>query len=340
MKRAALLFIITVVAFAGCKKKDMASNVSRAGSMAQMIADGDRLYLFSAGELQVVDITDPSRPAELGKVSIGDADPEWRRRESSNDTISFYDRWILAGMNDGLTVLDASGPGLPRVISSIEHRIARDPVIGHKGFLYSTLRSTEGGTSADQLNIYRMRSPVKIEEIRTLPLWNPHGIDFLGETLLVADGTDGLKAYALKDGIPERLVLHERSMAPYDVLVDSDEIIISAQKELLRCRLENNALVRMGSLPVKGVKHVDGLEQIPEGDHAFNHFAWQKRWAEVKDKGQWVIVVLLILLATGASVLLSFATLYAMLVLTGSLVWLCIMAVRRMRRRVRRGAQG
>ncbi|MBN2436299.1 MAG: hypothetical protein JXK07_13635 [Spirochaetes bacterium] len=254
---------IIFCSFVSCGKVSTSSSVS--GSMAQMILDDDILYYLASGELHVFDVTTPSELQSKGRLVLNPLID----RESNYDTLSIYEDLLLVGMNDSIMILDKSDSGnMPVAIARISHNIARDPIIGHNGYLYSTIRTEMGGSSSqDRLTVYkldidRFTDKPLISEVAFKSFFNPHGLLFYDDLLLIADGKWGLKGFTILDGVPDEQVFIDKEINAYDLISADGELFVSSEKKIIRGGIGNNKIDVYGEVEVKGDEYVDGLKQI------------------------------------------------------------------------------
>lgn len=255
---------IIFCSFVSCGKT-VSTSSSVSGSMAQMIIDDDILYYLASGELHVFDITNPSELQSKGRLALN---PQIDR-ENNYDTLSIYEDLILVGMNDFIIVLEKSDSNtMPVVIDMIRHDIARDPVIGYNGYLYSTIRTENGASrSQDMLTVYKLdvdklTGKTRIFEVTRRLLFNPHGLVFYNDLLLIADGKWGLKGFTVVDGVPDDQVFIDKEINAYDLISAEGELFVSSEKKIIRGDLGKNKIDVYGEVEVKGDEYVNGLKQI------------------------------------------------------------------------------
>jgi len=242
--------------------------VSTSGSMAQMIPDGNELYYYAAGNVQVIDMTNPAAPVPRYDVPLRNMIGFSGEQALPAATMSIFENYLLVGMDDSVAVLDISDRSVPPALTGyVIHRFAKDPVLGYKGKIYSTTRSAAGTTDDDRLTVYQLENDEKNGGFVLRETWrgffhNPHGIAFMNGLLLVADGIDGIKGLTLKDGYPDSMVLHVENVIGYDILPAGDAVFISSDLQILKGKIEDNTFIAGSSLPVAGRDHIDGRKLI------------------------------------------------------------------------------
>lgn len=156
------------------------------GSMARFTIVNNHLYAVSESALKVVSIANAIDPVFSNTVSIG-----W-----GIETIYPFNNRLFIGSNSGMFIFNISNPALPVREGSFSHVRSCDPVIADNTHAYVTLRSgnaCQGFTNQlDVLDISNFNQP---SLVKTYQMKNPHGLAKDGNTLIICDGTGGLKFY-------------------------------------------------------------------------------------------------------------------------------------------------
>ncbi len=156
------------------------------GSMARFTIVNNHLYVVSNYDLNVVSIANPVSPVFCNKINIG-----W-----GIETIYPFNNRLFIGSTTGMFIFNINNPAQPVREGSFSHVRSCDPVIADNNHAYVTLRSGNtcmGFTNQlEVLDISNFNSP---SLIKTYPMKNPFGLAKDGTTLIICDGSDGLKFY-------------------------------------------------------------------------------------------------------------------------------------------------
>lgn len=197
MKKIILFTIIIYsLLFSTCKKGDTGSASAPAGaggSTAMMTTSGNYLYIVNGATLQTYDISQPGTTVLLNEQSVG-----W-----NIETIFPYRDKLFIGSQTGMFVFDNSNPKSPKYQGQAQHFRACDPVVADDNYAYVTLRNNNNrcGGTLNELNIYDIQG-VNIltpKLVSSLPMSQPNGLGYKGNTLYVCMGTAGLNIIDISD---------------------------------------------------------------------------------------------------------------------------------------------
>ena len=156
------------------------------GSMARFTIVNNHLYAVSESALKVVSISNAIDPVFSNTVNIG-----W-----GIETIYPFNNRLFIGSNSGMFIFNISNPALPVREGSFSHVRSCDPVIADNTHAYVTLRSGNACMGfTNQLEVLDISNFNQPTLVKTYQMKNPHGLAKDGTTLIICDGTGGLKFY-------------------------------------------------------------------------------------------------------------------------------------------------
>ncbi|WP_020534195.1 LVIVD repeat-containing protein [Lewinella cohaerens] len=160
------------------------------GSLARFSIVGDYLYSVSNTDLDVISLLQAQQPERVNTINLG-----W-----GIETIFPYQDKLFIGSNSGMFIFDNSNPAAPTQLSAFAHARACDPVFVKDNYAYVTLRDgslCEGFVNQmDLIDISDLTNP-RLE--KSFPMANPHGLTIRGNSLILCEGTHGLKALDITD---------------------------------------------------------------------------------------------------------------------------------------------
>jgi hypothetical protein len=179
------------------------------GSMARFTIVNNYLYAVTESALNVVSIVNGADPTFSNRVQIG-----W-----GIETLYPFNNRLFIGSTTGMFIYDITNPTTPVKLSNFTHATSCDPVIADNNNAFVTLRSgtpCRGFTNQlDVLDITNLSSPTLI---KTYQMNNPHGLAKDGNTLIICDGSEGLKFYNASDVRNLLLQKHITGLNTYDVI--------------------------------------------------------------------------------------------------------------------------
>ncbi len=201
-----------------------------AGSMARFTILNNFLYTVTNSWLNVFNITTSAQPAFTNKINVG-----W-----GIETIYPFANNLFIGSTNGMFVYGTANPSVPNQLSRFTHAMACDPVIADNNFAFVTLRTGTNcngqNNQLDVINIQNINSP---SLVRTYQLVNPHGLAKAGNTLLVCDGSAGLKAFNAADVNNLVLMQTVAGINAYDVIIINQSAIVVAKEGLYQYNISN-----------------------------------------------------------------------------------------------------
>lgn len=236
-----LIYILCLLLlFISCEKGagDIQSNAldskGAGGSLARFTIVDNYLYMVDNHMLSVVDITDPAKPEEKGKVFAG----------FDIETIFSYKDKLYLGASNGMYIFSLADPLQPQKEGSVSHFRACDPVVSNDSVAYVTLRSNGStcGSNKNVLMIYNVKdskNPVLVKEVG---MQSPYGLGINSKSLYVCEGTYGLVTYDLTDPYNPFKTAGFDEETFYDVIPYEDVLIAFTAKGFCFFDIETDPL--------------------------------------------------------------------------------------------------
>lgn len=200
-----------------------ASVTGIAGSMSRFSIVNDYLYAVNSFSLNVLNITNPADPTQLGTSNIG----------SSIETIYPFKDKLFIGSSSGMFIYSIANPAAPVRQGQFMHARACDPVVADEDYAYVTLRS---GTACqgftNQLDVVNVQNVLAPSLTKTYPMTNPHGLSKDGNLLFLCDGRDGLKVYDATNVSDLKQLSHIKDLETYDAIAWNNNLIVVASEGL------------------------------------------------------------------------------------------------------------
>ncbi len=134
----------------------------------------DRLaYVGGQDSLQIVDVSNPAKPVELGVLGTGEA-----------AAIDVVGRLVYAGGRDGFHIIDVSSSATPAEVGALDVADIIDLKV-EAGLAYVV-----GDDSARIIDVSNPREPFELGGFSDLDV---HAIDVMGGLVYIAAGVDGLQ---------------------------------------------------------------------------------------------------------------------------------------------------
>lgn len=214
------------------------------GSMARFALAGDFLYFVTDGTLLPIDILNPQSPSVKTGVSLG---------RGNIQTLINYKQYLLAGTTTGVFIIDqATNPAVPKVLSSVEHFTACDPVVVQDDIAFSTTsfgsRCGGGFNELMVINIKNAENPVVMQ---TYQFSNtPLGLSIHGDDLLLCLGNGGFSWFKTTNlmNITASKIAEEPNIHARDIIRIDDHLIITGNDGIFQYRLNGNSITRIGTL--------------------------------------------------------------------------------------------
>ena len=209
------------------------------GSMARFTLLDNFLYTVTQSNLNVFNITAPENPVFVNSIALG-----W-----GIETIYPFKNNLFVGSQSGVFIFGTSDPSSPVQLSQFEHITRCDPVIADDNFAYTTIRSGADchGNNINELDILNIQNLANTWLVKSYPLSNPKGLAKSGNTLLICDGTAGLKLYDAADVTNLRLLQTVGGIEAYDVITQNNNAIVVAKNGLYQYDFTNRSNVILQS---------------------------------------------------------------------------------------------
>jgi hypothetical protein len=206
---------------------------SKGGSMARFALRLDRLYTVSTTNLKVFNTATPENPFFVNSFQF---------YNGAVETIYPYGNYLFIGSRTGMYLFDANDKDNPKQLSVFEHARVCDPVVADGDYAYVTLRSgNECMGFTNQLDVLDVKNMEKPRLVKSYPMFNPHGLSKDGNTLIICEGTEGLKFMDASnpDNLTYRTAL--KGMTTFDVITLGGYALVSAQDGLYVVEYTNPA---------------------------------------------------------------------------------------------------
>jgi hypothetical protein len=233
------LILISLLLITGCGDSSSSSSdalsisTGKAGSLAKYAVVGDYLYTVNSGVMDILDISDASKPKKVSKVQL-----PW-----DVETLFSYKNYLYIGAENGVYIYDNSNPIFPTSIAQFSHVQSCDPVVVSDDIAYVTLNTGSScwnnRNNANRLEILDVQDPKEPKLIKTLDMWAPTGLAVDGDKLFICDGESGLKSFEINktktsQGIEISLDLKasDAELDCYDVIAHNNTLIVSNHDDI------------------------------------------------------------------------------------------------------------
>jgi len=182
-----LLILSAIIFLMGCDKGGTADKMAispatgTGGSLARFTIAGNFLYTVDKQNLKVFEISYPSNPQYIRTVPIG----------FEIETIFPFGDKLFIGSTSMVHIFSISDPSNPQKLGeAISPDVMRrcDPVVAKDTVAYATLRTNGpcGGTQS-VLAVYDIHDVTHPVQKATVPVGEPYGLGYSGNTLYVCD---------------------------------------------------------------------------------------------------------------------------------------------------------
>lgn len=181
-----------------------------AGSTARFGLQQNRMYTVSHDDLKVFNVTKPDAPVYTNKVDLV---------QGNIETIFPYKNNLFIGAQGGMFIYSASNPDQPSLLGQFTHARSCDPVVADDTHAFVTLSGgTMCGGFSSQLDVVDIKNLFSPKLLKTYSLKSPKGLSKDGNTLLICDGTDGLKLFDVTDPTNVTHIKTLSGFEPHDVI--------------------------------------------------------------------------------------------------------------------------
>jgi len=236
-----LLTVSSLLLIQGCgdvtssssSSDSVSTTIGKAGSLAKYAVVGNYLYTVNSGVMNVLDITDASKPKKVSKVHL-----PW-----DVETLFSYKNYLYIGAETGVYIYDNSNPVLPTSIAQFSHVQSCDPVVVSDDIAYVTLNTGSScwnnRRETNRLEILDVENPKNPKLIKSLDMWSPTGLGVDDNKLFICDGDSGLKLFELNrtrnsQGVEIDLELKssDAEIDCYDVIAHNGTLIVSNREDI------------------------------------------------------------------------------------------------------------
>lgn len=206
------------------------------GSTSRFAIQNQTLYTVTQTKLNILSLADPKNPAFIKAINFG-----W-----GIETIYPFQDKLFIGSSTGVYIYDVSNAQNPTTAGFFGHYQLCDPVIADGHYAYVTLH---GGSNChgninemDILDITNIYHPILLN---TIAMTSPRGLAKNGNTLIVCDGSAGLKIFDASN--PASPILKQKiNMAEtYDLIINNNTAIVAASDGLYQ--FSNNNIFTLTS---------------------------------------------------------------------------------------------
>ncbi len=249
-----LISFLMVFLLQGCGGSSSSSSAStstitgKSGSLAQYAVVGDYLYTVNSGVMDILDISDASKPKKLSKVRL-----PW-----DVETLFAYKNYLYIGGENGVYIYDNTNPLVPKSISEFSHVQSCDPVVVSDDIAFVTLNSSDtcwnGRDGVNRLDILDVSNPSSPKLIKSVDMWEPTGLGVDGNKLFICDGDSGLKVFEIiKDNntssqIDLVLKSSDATINCYDLITDDGVLIVSNRKNIRQFNYRLSPMEELGRI--------------------------------------------------------------------------------------------
>lgn len=225
------------------------STPGQAGSMSRFAVKDERLYVVTAQDLRVYDVTNCGVPSFVQSVAI----ESWG---GEAETIFAMEDLLLIGSTSGMFIYDNQDPNNPQFLSVFQHVTTCDPVVADGNFAYVTLRSEERNSRCDgwtnQLDVLDISNPANPFLIRTYPMTRPAGLGIDGKSLFVCDSEAGLKVFDAENPRQLEQTQSFSEVHAMDVIPNNGTLIMMGEDGIVQYSYDGSSdMKKLSTIPVQ-----------------------------------------------------------------------------------------
>ncbi len=215
------------------------NTAGQGGSMARFTIQNQTLYTVSQSTLTVLGLANPTLPDYKNAVNLG-----W-----GIETIYPFEDKLFIGSSSNMYIYDVSNAISPKQIGTFSHARVCDPVIADSHYAYVTLRNgTQCQGFLNELDVVDISDVQHPTTLKTVTLNNPRGLSKVGNTLVVCDGTDGLKVFNASDRANPQLIQKVPMAETTDIIMYNNIAIVSAADGLYQFRNDSGQLRQISKI--------------------------------------------------------------------------------------------
>ena len=222
----------------GFGTNNVAPSNGQGGSTARFALSNNHLYIIQPQNLKVFDVSNPKDPNFISEKTV------------SNDveTIFPYKNSLFLGTQTGMLIYDITNPTDPTYISIYQHIYGCDPVVAQDNFAYITLRNgshcRQGVNRLEIIDISDLRYPRSVTQYTT-NLQSPHGLGISDSTLIICDGTAGLKVLDVQNERSPVEIATVEGIHTFDVIPVQKNAVVVGQDGIYQYDFSNNKSLRL-----------------------------------------------------------------------------------------------
>ncbi len=199
MKKLIFLFAVSAILISCAKDSGDAAGIAapegQGGSLATFIMKGEYLYVVDERDLNVFNIRELRNPVYVNSVPLG----------FNIETLFGFDQYLYVGSRDGMFICSLENPEEPKVLSSVQHFTACDPVVANATHAFVTLHSTRFcGNNTNVLEIYDTQDLMNPTLVSSRNLIQPKGLGLYKEYVIVCD--DEIKVFDVSNPAESKFV--------------------------------------------------------------------------------------------------------------------------------------
>lgn len=203
-----------------------------AGSLTQMMAIGNTLYVLGAGGwsqngfLNTFDISNPSAPVLVDVMAL----------DNMPEALTKHDNLLLVAGLNGMAVVsigEAQNPSLlSEFIPDCPQPAFGDPIVVKEDVVLRTVLGDNCWWLGPRMEVIDLEDPANPTLIQNISLSSPMGVALLGDVLYIADIWEGVLVYDVRDPrAPRRLGVME-SEQPKDLIIDGFDLYTLSETQI------------------------------------------------------------------------------------------------------------
>ncbi len=210
-----------------------------AGSTSRFAIQNQTLYTVTSSALNVLDLSNPEQPNFVKAIRIG----------SGIETIFPFQDKLFIGSTTGMQIFDVSNAINPVYTGMFWHGRSCDPVSADGHYAYVTLRGGGAcGGANNELDVLDIADIYHPKLLKTIVLTSPRGLAKSENTLVVCDGSAGLRVFNATN--PANLTLSQTitMSETADVIINENNVVVSATDGLYQFKQTTGYLSKISKI--------------------------------------------------------------------------------------------